>query len=344
MSEREPCDARLDEALRLLHRAERDSEGSLSETRERVLAAARAENRTVERVEVNRARRRWLPAVAAAAAVLMLLALVPLAASQWDEQPRRPTAPVANAPGQQSARDVLERAARAAAGVSANAPKPWYRYIIEHDVSYGVDRAAQTRKVRELWVPPNPQDQWRLIDSDVQVHTSGTTAARAREQGIPNIEARANCGRFVEYPEIDCTDPGSAYSDAFYAGLPTEGPALLDALRAKLGGPGTDVWAAASEVLRTGMAPREVRAALYRGLAGLPGIHVAEQRAVLGERTGVALGVERAGEPETRTELVVDPDTGEFLGTRTRSADGRLLRARAVTVAAVGDITARPGS
>lgn len=359
MSEREPGDARLDEALRLLYRAERDSDGSLSEVRERVLAAARAQTRTVEPVDASRVRRRWSP-VAAAAAVLMLIAFVPLLTSQRDEQPSPPTVPAATGPKPLSAHDVFERAALAAASRSETALESgWYRYIAEYDWVHGQGGSSALGQVRELWVPSNRHDEWRLSlgnsSSSVPDHAPAAepeqrlpdhapAPGKTEQQRIPNPDTRARCGRFSDYPAIDCADARSAYSDAFYAGLPGDGAALLDALPARSGRPGADVWQVAVEVLRTGMVPRAVRARLYRGLAGLPGIQVADRRATLGERTGVALGLERAGERETRLELVVDPGTGEFLGTRTRSSDGQLLRARAVTVAVVDGITARPGS
>jgi hypothetical protein len=63
-----------------------------------------------------------------------------------------------------------------------------------------------------------------------------------------------------------------------------------------------------------------VRAATYRALAALPGVHVRGRLAISGRR-GVELAITRAGLAHT---LVISPSDGELLAERTVVVDPRL--------------------
>ena len=62
----------------------------------------------------------------------------------------------------------------------------------------------------------------------------------------------------------------------------------------------------------------DLRAALYRTLALLPGITVTERTATLDGRTGTAFGITAAG---TTQDIVIAPATGDFIGERTRTVE-----------------------
>jgi hypothetical protein len=79
------------------------------------------------------------------------------------------------------------------------------------------------------------------------------------------------------------------------------------------------VWIA--DTLRGGTVPAEVRATLYEAAALIPGVTVTERETNLNGATGIAVGrVETVS--NVRQDIIIDPDTGQFIGERTVSLDG----------------------
>lgn len=110
-------------------------------------------------------------------------------------------------------------------------------------------------------------------------------------------------------------DP-SALRDYFYDSY-TDGSASID----------EDVWVRITDLLRTGEVPADLRAALYRTIALIPGVEIIDYQVALDGRAGVALGrVESARGSTTREEIIIDPTTGLMIGERT------------VTLARLGEI------
>jgi hypothetical protein len=134
----------------------------------------------------------------------------------------------------------------------------------------------------------------------------------------------------------DLTDPDlngvlRAEAGAFYGGsprteralddLPRDPVALRDRFYAEyIGGSSSideDVWVRVTDLLRTGEVPADLRAALYRTLALIPGVTMVEDEATLDGRTGVALGyTEPARGSITREEIIIDSATGLLIGER----------------------------
>lgn len=78
-----------------------------------------------------------------------------------------------------------------------------------------------------------------------------------------------------------------------------------------------DVWVTITDLLRTGEVPADLRAALYRTLALIPGVTIIADEATLDGRTGVALGrTEPARGSIDREEFIIDPITGLLIGER----------------------------
>lgn len=70
-----------------------------------------------------------------------------------------------------------------------------------------------------------------------------------------------------------------------------------------------------TSALERGTAPAEVRAALYKAVALIPGVEITDQQATLNGTTGVAFGrLEHAD--TTRHDIIIDPDTGQYIGER----------------------------
>ncbi|WP_199429903.1 CU044_5270 family protein [Qaidamihabitans albus] len=350
---RDELDAELDEALDLLHREQRTAGGSLERARARLLAAARDE-RVDGPVPLPRRRgtpRRWLPAVAAAAALLLLGVLVPQAGSWWNT-PSPP--PVADRP-EQSAREVLDRAADAAAATGDPAVPPGsYRHVVEHAwvAGHGTDDGEGYSYLQEWrnekWVPADVRDLWQLQSEaigkpELIAGTEPREDIPATEPAVSDVWQRV-CGE-VHGTYLPCGKAGKADVPALYSTAPRDEAALLDYLSKREAPSGSvpegaepaDPWESAAAILRDGLAPADLRAALFRTLAGLPGLRVTDRHAHVDGRSGIAVGLEDA---KRVRELIVDPATGEFIATRTRAGrlparpwlnEGTVLELRAVS-------------
>jgi hypothetical protein len=136
----------------------------------------------------------------------------------------------------------------------------------------------------------------------------------------------------------------------FIAALPKDPAALLAKLREEGRADDTGAFMQALEALRSGQYPAEGRANLFRALALLPGLVVTDKRANLDGKEGDALGKKYY---DDFTEIIIDPDNGDFIGTREVIAEdqtgdkgslkkGAVRQTSAVTSAVVGSLGARP--
>ncbi|BCJ36457.1 hypothetical protein Athai_39600 [Actinocatenispora thailandica] len=66
-------------------------------------------------------------------------------------------------------------------------------------------------------------------------------------------------------------------------------------------------------LLSSGVIPAKLRGTIYRALAMLPNLKVTERVANLAGRRGTALGLDAYGD---REEIIIDPDTGQYIGMR----------------------------
>jgi hypothetical protein len=110
------------------------------------------------------------------------------------------------------------------------------------------------------------------------------------------------------------------YDAAWYATLPRDPSRLLARLDSEFRGEGHGLsyrfQEEYSEVLRSGIAPAAVRAALFEGLARLPGMEVQDGVTTLDGRSGVALGAHGS-----TWQMVFDQKTGRYIGERATSPD-----------------------
>jgi hypothetical protein len=180
-----------------------------------------------------------------------------------------------------------------------------------------------------LYIPAERSDEWVWERHPLQPtvffgNTEGIALQRYQEWlGDPDLNAvlRGADGKFYDSPRSDHgmdTMPRnpSALRDYFYDNY-TGGSASVD----------EDVWVRITDLLRTGEVPADLRAALYRAIALIPGVEIIDDQAALDGRTGVALGrVEPARGSTSREEIIIDPKTGLMIGERT------------VTVAQLGEI------
>lgn len=101
--------------------------------------------------------------------------------------------------------------------------------------------------------------------------------------------------------------------------LPKDPRALLNFIRerTKGAGPSSEMEAliTIADTLRTGVIPADVRAALYKAAALIPGVTVVDKQATLNGKTGVAIGIQ-SPDGGARQEIIIDPDTGLMIGER----------------------------
>lgn len=133
-------------------------------------------------------------------------------------------------------------------------------------------------------------------------------------------------------------------STAFLAELPRDTTALRQRLYHDAAGHGrsddSEVWVLVCDVLRSGLVPADLTAALLRVLATVPGISLVESSAPLDGRATTALTMdERPVDQDNvvvaRRELVVDRATDRLLGERTVFTKPRLGLPAGATVGLV---------
>lgn len=110
------------------------------------------------------------------------------------------------------------------------------------------------------------------------------------------------------------------------AALPRDPDQLYDRLAADAQGHGindtAEMLVYATDALREGLLPADLRAALYRAMARIPGIEIVDSAANLDGQVGVAFAIE---DGIRRSETIIDPKTGAFIGERdvlTGNSDG----------------------
>jgi hypothetical protein len=154
------------------------------------------------------------------------------------------------------------------------------------------------------WIPAHPEREWLLdreVTGRVRWLTGSGEEARDFYAALDDLAPRRR--------------PGSWHAPTaeFLARLPRDPAALLARLCADgpEGRTAAQPFARAIGALRSGLVPADLRAALYSALVTLPAVSVDEKATDLDGNPRMAL-VHDDG--PTRTELLVDPDDGNFAG------------------------------
>jgi hypothetical protein len=212
-----------------------------------------------------------------------------------------------------------------------------YRYIATHAwwMATMDEYSYLAENLLETWVPADQEQEWlwRRDVTGARQWVAGTEA-EARAEGFdvdtpgwPEGEWKARCGDWFAEAEgrEPCTQPGSwgLPNAEFLAKLPRDPDKLYDRMRADTRWQGSDadlqMVTTAADLLRSGLVPADLRAAIYRVLAKVPDLRITEQVANLDGRRGTAYGISANGE---RHDIIVDPDTGQFIGERQITEDG----------------------
>jgi len=167
-------------------------------------------------------------------------------------------------------------------------------------------------------------------------------------------EFRGKCGKYSYYAEGQpdrCTAGSfSNPTPEFIASLPKDPKELYARLKEDGHTDDSGVLTSARAALQSGQFPAEVRANIFRALALLPGLVVTDKKANLDGKEGVALGIKYY---EDFTEIIIDPENGDFIGGRDTVAQdepddrgglekGTVRQSYAVTSGVVNSLGARP--
>lgn len=172
----------------------------------------------------------------------------------------------------------------------------------------------QERRAQTIWVPQDPSDDWIFREE---------TEVLRRNSADPQYQYGAEPTRTWAQPGWN--DPNgrsyiNTYDPGWYASLPREPEQLLARLTSDSNaeGSGLAYWfqEVYSEVLRSGVAPADIRAALFEGLADTPGMEVEEGVTTLDGRSGVAIGARGS-----TWQMVFDQATGQYIGERATDPD-----------------------
>ena len=272
--------------------AEPLSGAALDAVLHRVLDEGTAEVTPGVAVLTPRPRRRRHALVAAAAAVVAAALVVPAAAGDlWpNEQASASAAELLN-----QAADELIETSDVAVG-----PGQWLHLKLEQGPPDATEPSAVafgTMQRTERWVPYDQSGDWYMLRHD---------------HGAPTPAIVAERGQF--YAQAPPVGSWMNPTPEFYASVPRE----TAALRARLPRRDRMAFLKIADVLQEGLMPADLRAAMYRVLATIDGVTLLDDEvANLAGQEGVAFSYREVGAEAYYEQVIIDPDTGRYIGERT---------------------------
>jgi hypothetical protein len=305
-----------------------DLRADVPEMSDRAFAAGRARLQAVTDIplvttlepEVTPSRKRRRPELIVAAAAVVALVAGVVVVQTVRSGDRVPAAATAQLDSVADRVDVTDEPLRPGQ----------YRHIVTHSWDIAFPQGSieimggvyLEETVHQLWLSADPEEQC-LVDGNrtgryKRVARDATKAEASRGPALipEHGESQLLCGDF----------PGGSWqhpSTGFVASVPRDPGQLYDRLRRdadkRWPDPDLNAFVLAAEALGTGQLPADLRAALYRALALVPGVGVTEQVADLDGTKGTAIGISRLG---VRQDVIIDTATGEFIGERHIDLDG----------------------
>jgi RNA polymerase sigma-70 factor (ECF subfamily) len=222
-----------------------------------------------------------------------------------------------------AAASVLESAAIKTLNVSDPVVGPGQYLMVTTDAVYasfgrnlnGAPSAYLEKHRGELYVPADQSDDWVWVRAAGETYETFGPASEAFAKEMQPYAAdellRAPAGAFYG------GSPAKTADD--YESLPRDPHQLLNAIYAQnltIGrSPDGEALVWIADALRNGTAPAELRSALYKAAALIPGVTVTEEQATLDGTTGIAIGRVEASD-NSRQDIVIDPESGQFIGER----------------------------
>jgi hypothetical protein len=168
------------------------------------------------------------------------------------------------------------------------------------------------------YVPANRQDEWvmsrsgRIPTTFFDPEAKKFAMDQAKDMGDTSELLRANNGAFYDSPSsLPDTQELASYS--------RDPRMLLNGIYVKTLGAGQSIDGEAlvfiADLLRTGVVPADLRAALFKAAALIPGVAVTDNQATLDGQTGVGIG-RLEDVSHIRQDIIIDPGTGQLIGER----------------------------
>lgn len=336
------------------------SEESVQVGRARLFEAMRpAADMTSAPRKSARRRLSWLPYSVVGAAAVGALAVASVVVSPGGADP--------------AAAAVLTSAADATVDFTDPSPTAGQFLRVRTDATYIVSGAIEASAVRapeneggevlhadsaqfaqnyhdELFIPADRSQDWVWVQCQRSTAQTFGPLSEAFADQTAEADSKYMPSTWRSFPAGET--PGSGGFNGYATGnesgmaggdlteLPREPRALLQRIYDMNGSAGQSrdgqalVWIA--DTLRNGSVPADLRAAMYRAAALIPGVTITDEDASLDGRSGVAIGrVESSS--NTRQDLVFDSATGLFIGERlvTLVADGEVPAGTALSSSVV---------
>lgn len=238
------------------------------------------------------------------------------------------------------AAEVLNNAAAATIKTSDPVVKPGQYLKVDTKAVYGGSLVNSSGKQifwkstqnGQLYIPADLSAEWvwnREERNPVEFQDEESKAdilamyAQQKAERTPNGEfnpqaggvLRAKGGAFLGHePQVLI---GTSLKDA--ASLPRDPQKLLDLIYERTKGAGKtpelEAFVTISDGLRMGAVPADLRAAMYKAAALIPGVVMADKQATVDGRKGIAIGMPLPG-GGSRQDIIIDPSTGLVIGER----------------------------
>jgi hypothetical protein len=235
----------------------------------------------------------------------------------------KPTGPGATA----QAAEVLNKAAAATIQTTDPVVNPGQYLKIQSTNLWASAAVDENRKEYQwlntekqtMYIPADRNQEWvwersGRIPTTFFDDVSKEYVTRTQVSGPDAYVLRGANGAFYG-PGSESTFPSLSHLDS----LSREPRVLLDDIYQKTSGKGQSADGEAlvfiADLLRTGVVPGDLRAALYKAAAQIPGVTVTDEQATLDGRKGIAIGrVE--GTSHFRQDIIIDPQNGLPIGER----------------------------
>lgn len=186
-------------------------------------------------------------------------------------------------------------------------------YSVDGDDGTGHGAAYLATQNGQIYVPADHSNDWVWVrDPSNVVRTFGPASERAAaaDEGASNT------------PEVIRAAKGAWYNgkptEWDFGNLPRDPQQLLNYIYRVTAGTGVSADGEAlvfiADTLRTGVVPADLRAALYKAAAGIPGVTITDRTATLDGHTGIAFGRDEGN--GLRQEIIIEPSTGLLIGER----------------------------
>lgn len=297
-------------------------------------------------------RRRWLYASIAAGVAAVAAAAVAFTGpfGQPQHQPprhQRAAVPdrttVATVPGGSTMRAAAARTLRFGDPKVGPGQYLYVKDVAQSLAVYGGDSGPLGLRITgqtEKWVPYDQSGTWVqhyeqvgkpkwVIGTRAQIAKRGAKLERELTGSHPPSWAEAICGDFYHAMNggtprcVDGNEVRKQPNTQLLKQVPRDPKAYL---RWAAGGATAhpddverEAMQTSSMLLSSGVIPAALRATIYRALATLPDLKVTERVANFNGKRGTALGLDSV---DRRQELIIDPDTGQYLGARSSALAG----------------------